>query len=357
MVAVTSFASGPTTLPKPVLKAVSRDIREWRSSGQSVLTLPFTGSEFSCILDDAEQMLRALLAVPTHYRVLFLQGGAYAHFAMLPFNLANGCTSADYVEAGHWSRRAVQEAMPWIDVRLAGQGDGTSLPAPETWHLSSGAAYCHYTSNETADGLQYQTLPDTDGVPLVADMSADLLTRPVEVDRFGLIYASAQKNLGVAGLTLVIVRDDLLGRARQGTPAPFNYTLQARERSKVNTPPTFAIAVAARMMHWLDETGGVSAAGMRSRRKSAKLYAVIGNGGFYSSPLAVENRSLVSVRFHLPSKTLDDMFVDEAAQSGLYHLHGHPSVGGLRANLYNGVSEEAVGRLADFMIDFRRRRG
>jgi phosphoserine aminotransferase len=275
---------------------------------------------------------------------------------MLPLNLAHGCKSADYLETGHWSRRAIAEALPSIDVRIAARGDGITLPPPNAWDVSPSAAYCHLTSNETADGLQYHCVPDTGNVPLVADMSADLLTRPVDMERYGLIYASGQKNLGAAGLTVVIVRADLLGHARPGTPAPFDYTRQAAEKSKVNTPPTFAIAVALRMLHWLEDQGGLVAAEARSRRKAENLYSIIGHSGFYSSPIVTEDRSLVSVRFHLASDALTEAFVDEAARNGLIHLRGHPEIGGLRANLYNGVSEEDVGRLVDFMIEFRRRR-
>lgn len=355
--AVMSFASGPTTLPSPVLEALQRDIVEWRSSGQSVLELPFTSSHFQEILEEADSALRALLGIPSSYRILFLQGGAFAHFALVPMNLGGGHEHADYVETGLWSRRAIAEALPWLSVRLAADGDGTALPDPRSWQVSNSAAYCHYTSNETADGLQFQSLPDTGSVPLVADMSADLLTRPIAVERFGLIYASAQKNLGAAGLTIVIVREDLLGRTRPGTPAPFDYTRQAKEGSKVNTPPTFAVAVALRMLRWLMDAGGLAAAEDRGRGKSAKLYAAIGKDGFYSSPVAERDRSRVNVRFHLPTVALDKMFVEEASTSGLLHLGGHPSVGGLRANLYNGVPEAAVEALVEFMGEFRRRRG
>lgn len=354
---VTSFASGPTTLPPEVQEGLAHDVMAWRSSGQSVLALPFTGPEFTEILDEAERDLRALLHIPSGYRVLFLQGGAFAHFALVALNLGGQHQHADYVETGLWSRRAVGEARPWIDVRLAARGDGASLPPPETWQLSPHAAYCHYTSNETADGLQYHAVPDTGSVPLVGDMSADLMTRPIPVERFGLIYASAQKNFGAAGLTLVIVRDDLLGRARPGTPAPFDYTRQAKERSRVNTPATFAIWVASRMLRWLLDAGGLESAEERSRRKSARLYAAIADGGFYNAPAAERDRSLVSVRFHLPTRELEGMFLDEATERNLLYLGGHPSVGGIRANLYNGVPESAVDALVAFMGDFQRRRG
>lgn len=355
--AVASFASGPASLPRPVIESILQDVAEWGSSGQSVLALPFTGPDFNEILAGAEQSLRRLLGIPDCYKVLFLQGGAYAHFALLPLNLAGNRSAADYVDTGHWSRRAIAEALPWIEVRLAAQGDGRSLPAPETWRVSEDAAYCHYTSNETADGLQYHCVPDVGRVPLVADMSADLLTRPIPVERFGLIYASAQKNLGAAGLTIVIVREDLLGRTRSGTPAPFDYSRQSMERSKVNTPATFAIAIAARMLAWLEDEGGVDAAEERSRRKCAKLYAQLDEGGFFHSPVVRCDRSRVSIRFHLPTRSLEQMLVEEAQREGILHLAGHPSVGGLRANVYNGIDESAVDTLVRFLADFRRLHG
>lgn len=352
-----SFASGPATLPPVVVEALQSEIGHWRDSGQSLLALPFTSKEFGRILDEAEQALSALLGVPPGYAVLFLQGGAFAHFALLAMNLAGEGASADYVETGLWSRRAMAEACPWVGVRCAALGSGHELPSPETWRVSPAAAYCHYTSNETADGLQYHAVPDTGAVPLVADMSADFCTRPLPLERFGLVYASAQKNLGGAGLTVVIVREDLLGRTRPGTPAPFDYTRQARERSRVSTPPTFAIAVAAKMMAWLIAEGGLTAAAERARRKSARLYAVIDAGDFYRAPVARADRSHVSVRFHVPTTQLEDMFLAEAEAEGLLYLAGHPSVGGLRASLYNGVPEEAAEALAGFMTDFARRRG
>lgn len=354
---VYSFASGPSALPDCLIEDVRRDIAEWRGSGQSLLELPFSGREFRAILDEAERALRQLLNVPESYRVLFLQGGALTQFSVVPMNLLGPRKAADYVETGYWSRRAIAEATPWARIRLAGRGDGTRLPPPHTWELSPSSAYCHFTSNETADGLQYHALPEASALPLVADMSADFLTLPIAVERFGLIYASAQKNLGAAGLTVVVVREDLLGVASKGTPAPLDYTRQVRERGKVNTPPTLAIAIAGHMLRWLIGSGGLEGARSRSRARSARLYETIDRDGFYSSPVAVQDRSHVSVRFHLPSPALETLFLDEAALNGLLHLSGHPAVGGLRASLYNGISDAAVEALAGFMQEFWRRRG
>lgn len=354
---VYSFASGPSALPKCLVEELRRDIADWRGSGQSLLELPFSDREFGAILEETERDLRQLLDVPKNYRVLFLQGGALTQFATLPMNLMGARKTADYVDAGYWSRRAISEAVPWARVRLAARGDRNSLPPPETWELSPSSAYCHFTSNETADGLQYHVLPEACALPLVADMSADLLTRPFPVDRFALIYASAQKNLGAAGLTVVIIRDDLLGTAMPGTPGPLDYTRQVRERCKVNTPPTVSIAIAARMLRWLLDNGGVDAAASRNRSRSSRLYQVIDSDSFYSSPAIAADRSSVSVRFHLANSALEAAFLDEAASQGLLHLAGHPAVGGLRASVYNGICDAAVDALITFMNDFRRRRG
>jgi len=357
-VQVLSFASASSKLPDDVLAALRADVTEWQGTGLSALELPFTGKAFADIAALAEHDLRALLDLPDNYRVLLLQGGASAQFSLLPMNLLGNASHCDYVQSGHWSRRAIAAAEQHGDVHVIAAGDGTALPPPEAWARSADAAYCHYTTNETADGLQFQTFPEaSDDVPLVADMTADFLTRPFPVGRFGLVYASAQKNLGAAGLTIVIVREDLLGRARRGTPAPFDYARQAAAKSRVNTPPTFAVLVAGRMLAWLRAEGGLAATEMRNRAKSAKLYAAIDEDGFYRCPAARACRSSISVCFHLPDPVLDLMFLEEAEAHGLHHLRGHPEVGGIRASLYNAVAEPAVDALVSFMSDFKRRRG
>ena len=350
-----SFASGQSVLPPSVVAELCRDLAEWRDSGLSLLELPFTHADFGDLLAQAQSDLRALLGLSESYRVLFLQGGASAQFGLLPMNLLGSKTGVDYVETGHWSRRAMAAAAAWCDVHVVAQGDGVSLPA--TWHLSADPAYCHLTTNETAEGLQFHHIPETGDVPLVADMTADFLTRPIPVERFGLIYASAQKNLGVAGLTIVVLNAKLLGRARHGVPAPFNYTLQADAGSRINTPPTFAIAVAAKMLTWLKANGGLESVGAGNARKSAKLYAAIDADGFYQCPVQPQDRSLLNVRFHLPTLHLNTMFLEESEAHGFLHLQGHPSIGGIRVSLYNAVPEEAVDALIVFMDDFRRRRG
>jgi phosphoserine aminotransferase len=262
----------------------------------------------------------------------------------------------DYVDSGYWSRRAIEDATACCNVRVAATATTpTQLPHPAEWRRSADAAYCHFTSNESADGLQFHSLPDAGQTPLVADMTGDFLTRPLPVERFGLIYASTQKTLGVSGLTIVIVREDLLGRGRRGIPAPFDLARQAEARSRVNTPPTFSVLVVARMLHWVAESGGVEAAGARSREKSVRLYDAIDRSGFYRCPAARSDRSHVNVCFRLPDARLEEAFLREADAAGLLHLRGHPRVGGVRASFYPSTSEAAVDALIAFMSEFQRR--
>jgi phosphoserine aminotransferase len=352
-----NFASGPSTLPPEVMSALAQDVMDWRGSGLSALELPFTGSAFAGILAEAEHDLRALLELSSDYKVLFLQGGASAQFALLPMNLLGPVDTADYVASGHWSRRAIEEASALCRVRVIAAGSASHLPAPATWDRSPDAGYCHFTSNETADGLQFHELPEAGSTPLIADMTSDFLTRPIPVERFGLIYASCQKNLGAAGLTIIIVHDDLLGRARRGTPAPFDYARQAESKSKVNTPPTFAVLVASRMLRWLCDSGGLAAADARNRAKSGNLYAVIDEDDFHRCPASLADRSSINVCFRLPSEALETSFLADAQANGLLNLEGHRNVGGIRASLYNAVPEAAVDALVAFMSDFKRRRG
>jgi phosphoserine aminotransferase len=356
-VTVVSFSSASSKLPDEVRTALSRDVTAWQETGFSALELPFTGKEFADIATLAEHDLRALLDLPDSHHVIFLQGGATAQFSLLPMNLLSQAGHCDYVESGHWSRRAIAAASQCCDVDVIAFGDHYAMPEPSSWRRSSNAAYCHYTTNETADGLQFQVFPENSDVPLVSDMTADFLTRHVPVERFGLIYASAQKNLGAAGLTIVIVREDLLGRARRGTPRPFDYTHQVQSKSRVNTPPTFAVIVASRMLSWLREHDGIAGAQARNTAKSVKLYAAIDEDEFYRCPASPPHRSSISVCFRLPDPALDLMFAEEAQARGLFHLRGHPAVGGIRASLYNAVPETAVDALVSFMSDFRRRKG
>ncbi len=350
-----SFASAQAPLPASVLAEIREDIDG--RGGLSLLEIPFSTPEFEDIRAGAEADLRALLGLGDDFRALFLQGGATAMFSLAPMNLLRGGESADYVAAGLWSRRAAEAASRVANVRVAATGDGRFLPPPEDWNVSGDAAFLHLTTTETAEGLQYFAFPDLDGVPIVADMTADFLTRPVALAPFGLIYASAQKNLGVAGLTIVVVHQTLLRRASSEVPGPFSFARQAADRSKVNTPPVFAIAVAAKMLRWLREGGGLDAAAARNARKAETLYAALNTGDFYQCPATARDRSTVSVRFQLAEARLEPRFLREADDAGLFHLKGHPAVGGLRASLYNGVTQEAVEALALFLADFARRRG
>lgn len=355
---VFNFAAGPATIPREVLVRAREEFLDWRGSGLSVLEMPFTGPEFQDILDQTAADLRDLLAIPDSHRVLFLQGGAYGHFAMVPLNLLRGRPTADYVESGHWAKRAIAEARRYCQVTVSASGAAdnfTRLPSLDAWRPDPAAAYCHITTNETAEGLQFHQMPETGEVPLVADMTSDFLSRPVDVARFGLIYASAQKNIGPAGLTVVILREDLLGGAAPQTPAVFDYTLQAEAASKVNTPPTFAIYLAGLVLKWLKRRGGLEAMHEDSRAKSAKLYAAIDSSGFYRNAVPPDDRSLVTVCFDLPERSLEAAFLAQAAASGLLNLKGHPAAGGLRASLYNAMPEAGVDALIGFMQDFARR--
>lgn len=346
-----SFAGAASALPADVLAEVREAVADRRGSGTSVLELPFVGADFVAIQRDAEATLRALLAIPPQYHVLFLQGGATAQFRLVPLNLLGSRDCAAYVEAGHWSARAVTEAGRVCRVAIAAC-TRNEIPPVDTWRIPPGAAYCHITGNETADGVQFHDMPSLAGVPLVADLTADLLTGPLDVERFGLIYASAQKNLGIAGLTVVIVREDLLGAARAEVPAPFDYARQVAAESRINTPPVFAVFLAGRVLQWLKRHGGLAAAAERCWRRSESVYAAIDASDFYRCPVRPADRSRISIRFRLPSATLEAAFLSEAERRGLLHLQGHPSVGGIRACLYNAMSQTGADALTAFMAEF-----
>ncbi|HWQ37993.1 MAG TPA: 3-phosphoserine/phosphohydroxythreonine transaminase [Burkholderiales bacterium] len=345
-----NLAAAGGQLPAEVLERTARDLTDWRHSARSVLALPFTGREFMDLLAEAVAALRTLLAVPANYRVLFLQGGASAQFALVPMNLLRGRTMACYADTGYWSRRAIAEAQRYCEVEV--------LPPHRAPAIASRGAYLHLTSNETADGRQYREFPDAGALPLVADMTSDFLTRPIDVSRFGLIYASAQKNIGAAGLTVVIVRQDLLGSAHPATPTVFDYLAQAHNDSLYNTPPMFAVYLAGLVFKWLLAQGGLEAMQAAVQRKSAQLYEVIDrSGGFYRCTVAAQDRSQINVCFWLAEDSLTPIFLREAEEEGFLHLAGHPRVGGIRASLYNAVSEETACALASFMSEFARRHG
>ena len=358
---VFNFAAGPAMLPAEVLEQVREELTDWQGTGSSVMEVSHRSKPFMALAQEAEASLRELLAVPDSYRVLFLQGGARAQFAAVPLNLARAEAVVDYLNTGLWSKQAIAEAQRFsARVNLAADEAAshyTTVPASSALALTRGAAYVHYTPNETIGGVEFPYVPETADVPLVADMSSTLLSRPIGVGRFGLIYAGAQKNLGPAGLTLVIVRADLTGRARPGTPAVWDYRAVADEGSMLNTPPTFAWYVANLVLRWLKAQGGLAAMAERNRAKAQLLYRAIDTSGFYANPVALECRSWMNVPFRLTAPALDERFLAEARAAGLANLAGHRSVGGMRASLYNAMPLAGVEALVGVMEDFERRYG
>ncbi|HEV3180282.1 MAG TPA: 3-phosphoserine/phosphohydroxythreonine transaminase [Steroidobacteraceae bacterium] len=358
---VFNFAAGPAALPTEVLEQVRAELTDWQGLGASVMELSHRGKPFMAAAQEAEATLRELLAIPAAYKVLFLQGGATAQFAAVAMNLAAAERTVDYVNTGAWSKKALTEAR-----RLTGRvnvvadeaaSNYTTVPEQGSLRPTAGAAYLHYTPNETIGGVEFPYVPDGAGVPLVADMSSTLLSRPLEVARFGLIYAGAQKNIGPAGLTVVIVHEALIGHARAGTPAVWDYKAMADEGSMLNTPPVFAWYVAGLVFRWLKAQGGLAAVGARNRAKAQLLYRTIDTSGFYSNPVAVSCRSWMNVPFTLADPRLDPGFLAESHAAGLANLAGHRSVGGMRASIYNAMPLAGVETLVAFMKDFERRRG
>lgn len=362
--AIWNFAAGPARLPDAVLERAGAELFRRGADGAAAIERPFTGPAFRKALDDARERLARLLDLPGNYRVLFLAGGAMHQFSAVPMNLldaARGLSRVAYADSGYWSRRAMQEAARYAEVvvvaRHAGETPHAAPPAGR-WPVPPDCAYCHITANETVDGLAYPAWPDSGDVPLVADATSCFLAAPLDVSRFGLIYASAQKNIGPAGMTVVIVREDLLQRPALAAPSPFCYRLQAAQGSCVNTPPMASIQLAGMVFEWIAECGGLAAMAEANRRKADLLYRTIdGSGGFYAAPVAPGHRSTTNVRFHLAEDGLTELFLREAEAAGLTHLRGHRHIGGLRASLYNAMPLAGVAALADFMADFRRCRG
>ena len=358
---VFNFAAGPATLPVEVLEQVRDELLDWQGSGASVMEVSHRGKAFMAVAQESEALLRELLAVPADYHVLFLQGGATGQFAAVPLNLARAESTVDYLNTGHWSQKALREAQRYT-ARVNVVADEaasryTTVPAPEALRLTPDAAYVHYTPNETIGGVEFPYIPETGSVPLVADMSSTLLSRPLEVARFGLIYAGAQKNIGPAGLVVVIVRRDLVGKARTGTPAVWDYQAMAQEGSLLNTPATFAWYVAGLVLRWLKRQGGLAAMAAHNRAKAQLLYDTIDASGFYRNPVEVHCRSWMNVPFTLADARLDEAFLAGARAGGLVNLAGHRSVGGMRASLYNAMPFAGVEALVAFMRDFARRHG
>ncbi len=354
-----NFCAGPAALPVPVLETARNDMLDWHGRGLSVMEMSHRSAEFVGIAEHAESTLRELLAIPDDYAVLFLQGGASTQFAAVPLNLLPEGGSADYLNTGQWSKKAIAEGKRFGSARVAASAEDTNfstIPSRDSWQLAADAAYLHYTPNETIGGVEFHWVPEV-AVPLVADMSSTILSRPLDVSRFGVIYAGAQKNIGPAGLTLVIVRRELLGRSRASCPAMLDWKTAADNDSMYNTPPTFALYLADLVFNWLKDLGGLAAMAEINRRKAQKLYAAIDDSAFYANPVEIPSRSLMNVPFTLADATLDKAFLQEATAAGLLNLAGHRSVGGMRASLYNAVPEEAVDALIAFMQDFEQRKG
>ena len=354
-----NFCAGPAALPESVLEIARNDMLEWHGKGLSLMEMSHRSPEVVGVVNHAEQTLRSLLGISDDYAVLFLQGGASTQFGSVPLNLLGDKLSADYVNTGQWSKKAIEEGRRYCEVNVVASSQDTNfstIPPQAQWQLGNDAAYLHYTPNETIGGVEYFWTPQVE-VPLVADMSSTILSRPTRVEEFGVIYAGAQKNIGPSGLTLVIVRRDLLGRANAMCPAMLNWQLAADNESMYNTPPTFALYLAALVFDWLVEQGGLLGIETINRRKAQKLYAAIDNSDFYANPVELPSRSLMNVTFTLADAALDKQFLTESESAGLLNLKGHRSVGGMRASLYNAVSEAAVDALMAFMLDFEQRNG
>jgi phosphoserine aminotransferase len=356
-----NFSAGPAVLPKDVLLQAQAELPDWHGSGMSVMEMSHRGKEYMGIHAQAIADLRELLDIPANYKVLFLQGGAHLQFSMVPLNLLRGKASADYVNTGDWSKKAIGEARKFGAVNVVADNadkNCTYVPAFETWKLDPNAAYLHYCPNETIGGVEFNWIPETGNVPLVADMSSNILSRPIDVSKFGLIYAGAQKNIGPAGFAVVIVRDDLLGQAAANTPTMLDYKIHADADSMYNTPPTYGIYMAGLVFQWLKRNGGIAAMEKTNVAKAELLYAAIdASDGFYNCPVNKADRSRMNVPFTLKDAALDADFLKLADARGLLQLKGHRSVGGMRASIYNAMPLAGVQALVDFMGEFAQRKG
>lgn len=359
MARVYNFCAGPAAIPEAVLSQAKDELLDWRGRGLSVMEMSHRSEEMVSIASEAEADLRELMGIGDDYAVLFLQGGASSQFSAVPLNLCEEGAAVDYVNTGQWSKKAIKEAKRYANVNVVASSEAdnfASIPAFDSWQLSDNAAYLHYTPNETIGGVEFFWTPDVQA-PLVADMSSTILSRPIDVNQFGVIYAGAQKNIGPAGLTIVIVRKDLLGKSRAITPTMLDYQTAADNDSMYNTPPTLAWYLSGLVFKWLKAQGGLEAMEVVNRRKAEKLYGYIDGSGFYSNPVEVASRSLMNVPFVLADSSLDKAFLAGADDAGLLNLKGHRSVGGMRASIYNAVPEAAVDALIDYMKDFARENG
>jgi phosphoserine aminotransferase len=357
---VVNFSAGPAVLPEEVLRQAADEMLDWHGSGMSVMEMSHRGKEFIAIAEEAEASLRGLLAVPRNYKVLFLQGGATLQFAMVPLNLLRGKAAADYVDTGEWSKKAIKEARGYCKVNVAASAadaNFTYVPEQARWKLDPDAGYVHVCTNETIGGVEFHWVPDTGPVPLVADMSSHILSRPIDVSKYGLIYAGAQKNIGPAGLTIVIVREDLLGHAPQGTAGMLDYKVHADAQSMSNTPPTYAIYIAGLVFKWLERHGGLAAMERSNVAKAQLVYDYLGDSTLFRSPVRASDRSRMNIPFTLRDPSLDETFLKGAEARGMVQLKGHRSVGGMRASIYNAMPIEGVRRLVDYMKEFEAKHG
>ena len=350
---VYNFSAGPSMLPEPVLKKAAQEMLNYQGSGMSVMEMSHRSKTYMSIIENAEALLRKLMHIPDNYTVLFLQGGASQQFAMIPMNLMSKNKKADYIHTGNWSKKAMAEAKLYGKINIAASSEDKNFSyIPDNYAFSPDADYVHITSNNTIEGTAFKRFPDTGSIPLVADMSSHILSEEIDVTKFGLIYAGAQKNIGPAGVTVVIIRNDLIGKHEENTPIILRYETHAKNRSMYNTPPCYSIFIAGLVFEWLDELGGVKAMEAINREKAKILYDFLDESKLFSTPVNPRDRSLMNIPFVTPSDELNDKFVKEAAKAGLSTLKGHRSVGGMRASIYNAMPIEGVKKLVAFMKDF-----
>lgn len=360
MARVFNFSAGPAALPEEVLKQAADEMLDWHGSGTSVMEMSHRGKEFMSIAAQAEADLRELMNIPANYKVLFLQGGASLQFEMVPINLLAGRKSADYVHTGEWAKKAIKAAKNFCSVNTVASSEDANFsyaPAQDTWKCSPDAAYVHYTANETIGGVEFHWTPETGDVPLVCDMSSNILSKPIDVSKYGLIYAGAQKNIGPAGLTIVIVREDLVGKGQPTPPAMLDYKTHVDADSMYNTPPTYAIYIAGLVFQWLKRQGGLAAIEQKNIAKAKLLYGYLDSTDFYRNPVRIADRSRMNVPFTLKNAALDEEFLKGAKARGLVQLKGHRSVGGMRASIYNAMPIEGIQALIDYLRDFAAQHG
>lgn len=356
---VYNFGAGPAMLPKAVMEQAQAELLDWQGSGISVIEMSHRSKEFASIVEESEADLRELLQMPDNYKILFIQGGATSQFAMVPVNLTKETDVADYVLTGSWSQKAIKDAERHCQVNVVAsskEDNFRSIPTRESWNLSDKPAYLYYTSNETIGGVEFQQVPDVGDIPLVSDMTSNFLSRAIDVSRFGVIYAGAQKNFGPSGLVIAIVREDLIGHVREGMPTLYDYAVYAKDNSLYNTPPTFSWYMAGLVFKWMKQQGGLAAMEENAILRSTKLYQAIDDSDFYSNPIATEFRSRMNVPFILADNALDKTFLSEAEENGFIALKGHRSVGGMRASIYNGMTIDGIDALIAFMQDFEKRK-